>query len=374
MLGYRGVSVNALRTFASIPLCLFAAYAQNPVNPRPSLILESKVAKVVVDLAGGSISDFHLTGLPLNPFTWDSKGDTASPRPMGHFLCLDRWGAPSTAEQRNGMPFHGEASRVLWRVLTPPAAKGDRVEATMAASLPLAGLEVTRRIHISTAAPFFVVMERVTNRNKLGRIYNMVQHPTIGPPFLDEETLVDTNAKTGFMQNSPLPNPEQPSVEWPNALNKGEPVDLRRLTKDPEPNVVSYTIADENGWVTASSASAGLLVGYIWKTEEYPWFNAWRHVEKGRPAARGLEFGTTGLHQPYPTLVKKGRIFDRPLYTYLDAGQTESRSYACFLLKIPKDYKGVERVQYANGGLQIYERGGGRQMSLNVGKLFPETE
>src|SRR5215211_1294964 len=119
--------MDTLRIFAAVPLCVFAAYAQNPVNPRPSLILESKVTKVVIDLAGGSISDFHLTDLPLNPLTWDSKGDSESPRSMGHFLCLDRWGAPSTAEQRNGMPFHGEASRVVWRVLIPPAAKGDKV-------------------------------------------------------------------------------------------------------------------------------------------------------------------------------------------------------------------------------------------------------
>ena len=47
-------------------------------------------------------------------------------------------------------------------------------------------------------------------------------------------------------------------------------------------------------------------------------------------AARGLEFGTTGLHQPYSILVAKGRIFDRPLFEYLDAGQTVARSYAAY--------------------------------------------
>jgi hypothetical protein len=119
------------------------------------------------------------------------------------------------------------------------------------------------------------------------------------------------------------------------------------------------------------------MIGYIWKTAEYPWFNAWRHVEGGRPAARGLEFGTTGLHQPFPILVKKGRIFDRPLFAFLDAGQTESRSYACFLFilfKIPKDYTGVARIRYANGRLQLFEHGGGRELSMNVGDLFAEAQ
>jgi hypothetical protein len=354
-------------------LSLFSAKSQTVINDRTALVLEGKSAKLVVDLAGGSFSDFHLTEHALNPLTWDSKGEKTAPRPMGHFLCLDRWGEPSKAEQQNGMPFHGEASRVIWRVLSQPAAKGNQIEAAMAASLPLAGLEVTRRIRLSTDASFFTVSESVTNRNKLGRLYNMVQHPTIAPPFLDEKTLVDANAGRGFMQSSPLPNPEQPAVEWPNALNKGKATDLRRLADDPAPNVVSYTIEEEHGWATASSLSGGLLIGYIWKTADYPWFNAWRHAENGRPAARGLEFGTTGLHQPFPILVKKGRIFERPLYTYLDAGETATRSYVCFLFRIPKDYQGVQKVTYAGGRLRVHERGGAaRELSMEVGDLFAD--
>ena len=270
------------------------------------------------------------------------------------------------------MPFHGEAPRVGWRVVSQPSLQGDKHIAEMSASLPLAGLDLTRRIRLSTNAAFFVITERVTNRNKLGRIYNMVQHPSIAPPFLDERTLVDANARRGFMQSSPLPNPEEPEVEWPHALNNGRPVDLRHLAGDQAPDVVSYTIDDEHGWVTASSVASGLLIGYIWKTSEYPWFNAWRDTNSGRPAARGLEFGTTGLHQPFPVLVKKGRIFDRPLYAYLDAGESEARSYACFLFRIPQDYKGVARVTYANGRLRLDEHDAGRQLTMNVGNLFAE--
>src|SRR5207248_7692877 len=65
---------------------------------------------------------------------------------------------------------------------------------------------------------------------------------TIGPPFLDENTLVDSNAGRGFMQTSPLPNPESAVVIWPHAMKNGSAVDMRRLTSDPDPNVVSYTI------------------------------------------------------------------------------------------------------------------------------------
>jgi hypothetical protein len=351
-------------------LLLVWAEPQTTVNNRPALVIEGKAAKLVMDLGGGSFSDFHLADGGVNPLTWDSKTSGTAPRMMGHFLCLDRWGAPSEAELKNGMPYHGEAPNVSWRVTVPSSTKGKHVEAEVSASLPMAGLEVRRRIRLSRDAAFFTVAEAVTNRNKLGRIYNMVQHPTIAPPFLDEKTIVDANAKRGLMQDSPLPDPEKLAVEWPHASKKGQQVDLRALTNDPDPNVVSYVIDDDYGWTTASSPTSGLLIGYIWKTSEYPWFSAWRDVAKSRPSARGLEFGTTGLHQPFPILVKKGRIFDRPLYVHLDAGQTEARSYACFLMKIPKDYKGVDKIIYERGRLRVQERGGGRELSLETGELF----
>jgi hypothetical protein len=360
--------INFRTISALVLLTPFSATPQITVNSRPAVALESKTAKLVVDLAGGSISDFRLSDLAVNPLTWDSKGKDPEPRPMGHFLCLDRWGAPSAAEEKNGMPFHGEASRVMWQVL-----KAGKSEVEMTASLPIAGLDVARRLRLSPDAALFTVVERVTNRNKLGRVYNIVQHPSIAPPFLDEKTLVDANAKRGFMQNSPMPNPEQPSVDWPRALSKGKPVDLRRLTNDSDPNVVSYVIDDEYGWTTASSPSAGLLLGYIWKTTDYPWLDIWRHTENGKSAARGLEFGTTGLHQPFPVLVKKGRIFDRPLYVFLDAGATEARSYACFLMRIPRDYRGVAELTYTGGRFRLREHGGaGRELMVQVGDLFAE--
>lgn len=350
---------------------LFAAKSQTVPDKRPTLVLEGRAATLVIDLRGGSISSFHLAGHMLNPLTWDSKGPSGDPRPMGHFLCLDRWGAPSKAEQLNGMPFHGEAAHVVWRVVAEPAIKEGTIDVELVAFLPIASLEVTRQVRLSKDASFFLVTERVTNQNKLGRIYNIVQHSTIAPPFLDEKTLVDSNAKQGFPQSSPLPNPEQAALEWPQALRNGQRVDMRRLTSDPDPNVVSYRINDEYGWATASSLSGGLLIGYMWKTTDYPWFNAWRHVEGGRPAARGLEFGTTGLHQPFPVLVRKGRIFDRPLYAYLDAGQTESRSYVGFLMRIPNDYRGVARITYAEHRLQLHEHGSApRNLALEVGDLF----
>ena len=114
------------------------------------------------------------------------------------------------------------------------------------------------------------------------------------------------------------------------------------------------------------------MIGYRWKTEEYPWLNLWRYRYQGKVAARGLEFGTTGYHQPFGKLVQTGTILDRPLFVYLDAGETVERSYAAFLLKIPADYRGVADVFVEDGRLRVVERGRNspRTLSMEVGKLF----
>ena len=86
------------------------------VDGRSALVMQSDVALLVVDLAGGSIKDFHLLEHGLNPLQWDSVSFDSTlaetptkPRSMGHFLCLDRWGPASEAEIENGMGWHGEA-------------------------------------------------------------------------------------------------------------------------------------------------------------------------------------------------------------------------------------------------------------------------
>jgi hypothetical protein len=139
------------------------------------------------------------------------------------------------------------------------------------------------------------------------------------------------------------------------------------LLDDPNPNVVSYAVGEEYGWVTAATPGKGLLIGYLWKRADYPWVSLWRDVSGGHPSARGLEFGTTGLHQPYPVLVKKGRIWERPLFEYLDAGETVARSYVGFLLRVGPEFKGVSSIQVKEGKLIVRERGEpGREIGIEA--------
>jgi hypothetical protein len=225
-----------------------------------------------------------------------------------------------------------------------------------------------RTMKLYEDAPVLMVEEEISNVNKLGRVYNIVQHPSIAPPFLDESVVVDTNAYKGYMQESPMPAPEEPVLYWPKLVYKGELADLRRLADNPDPSVVSLVFRDgvEYGWVTACNPGKGLLFGYLWKLSDYPWLNIWRNVQDGKPAARGIEFGTTGLHQPFGGLLAKGTIFDRPLYEYIDAGQTVVKSYTAFLSRIPRDYRGVGDVTFRDGRIVIQELGKDRKRDITL--------
>ena len=366
-----GVTAILMTGVCMTPYWPIISWAESGMDGRRQVALEGKVSRVSVDVAGGSIVEFRFLDQDLNPFTWNypEKGDI-KPRAMGHFICFDRWGQPSPQEAKNGMPFHGEAAQVVWKVLSEPVKRDGAVVAEMLCELPMGGMSLKRTLSLSGNSSLLTVREDITNTNKLGRVYNIVQHSTIGPEFLDESVLVDTNAKKGFAQGGAMPVPEEPILYWPKVVFNGELVDLRTLRTSPEPNVVSFVFPDslKYGWVTACNPGKGLLVGYIWDLAEYPWLNIWRHIQNGKPAARGMEFGTTGLHQPYGMLIAKGTIFGRPLFEYLDAGQTVTKSYSLFLAKVPSGFTGVGDVRYRNGNIVIREQGEGAREITVIGK------
>lgn len=84
-------------------------------------------------------------------------------------------------------------------------------------------------------------------------------------------------------------------------------------------------------------------------------------MENGSPAAFGMEFGTTGLHEPFTVLAKKGKIFDRNLYEFIDANETINKTFLAFLATIPEDFNGVDKVKLESSNLIVKERGRGNR-------------
>jgi hypothetical protein len=354
--------IRRILVFLPGVLWLVAGFAQAEDMPT----LRGRQVEMVWAPAGGALVRWRFLDDRINPLNFEitpaiERLRENEPILGGHFLCLDRWGAPSATEAMHGMPFHGEAPRIHWNIERKPQSAGKTVVAGMSATLPIAGLRVARQI-VLEAGSVAVVTERVTNTNKLGRIYNLVQHPSIAPPFLNDGTIIDSNAQRGLVQDQPVPASPDAASLWPHMPLGSANVDLRRFRGDSgkgaQHDVCSFVFAggEPNGWVTACSPTHKLLLGYAWITADYPWLNIWRYRQDGQIAARGLEFGTTGYHQPFAALVRQGRILDRPLYDYLDADETVARSYLCFLAKIPEDFEGIGELRFDAGSIRLRER------------------
>lgn len=319
--------------------------------------LENSLALLIIRLSGGAFVDFHFKDQPLNPISFQDSGNPAF---HGHFLCFDRWGLPTEAEKANGFDPHGEVNTLEWVLLEEPQKKEGKTRLTMRCKLPMGGLQLTRTVELDKNQPVFRVIEEIKNLNKYGRIFNIVQHVTIAPPFLDQETLIDNNTERGFEDRlDGTIDQDNVVFKWPEANHKGKIISLRQFQN--EWPLVSSFVFNQNtryGWVTACNPTKRLMLGYVWETKDYPWINFWRSMKDGKPSAYGMEFGTTGLHEPYPVLAKRGKIFDQNIFAFIDADEVISKSYTAFLARIPDNYQGVADIIVHETSIVVKEKNG----------------
>ncbi len=332
--------------------------------------LDNGKARMDLKLNGGTITEFSLNAVDVNPI-----------HEYGHFICFDRWGPSSPEDLALGIPFHGEASKVKWTLHQEAVARTGYHFTEMSCFLPIVKLGMNRKIYLDANSSVFKVVEEIVNHNDAPKVFNLVQHPTIGAPFLDQTTIVDTKVDSGFSQAGTLPPTPEEVLKWPDAVVDGDSTDLRYLAGDHtwDAAVVSFTQDedDQYGWVTAVNPSLNLMVGYLWDTSEYPWLNLWFNLRNNKPFARGLEFGSTGLHQPWPTVLEMDSILGKKLYEELDVDEKVTKSYYAFLSEIPSDYKGVESVSISGEVIKVEEYGAHPDRSIELeiaGILAAETE
>jgi hypothetical protein len=329
--------------------------------------LENNKTILTIDLFGGAITDFHLKNSDTNPLSFafakeqmpaNNKGGAPY---QGHFLCLGRWGEPSSGEIIAGLPNHGQFANILWNTKERKQINILEMEATAL----LEGLSLKRKIILGKHDPVYIVSEVVQNINPLGRLYNIVQHPTLAAPFLDETTLIDCNASTGFDQAF-YKQINSNTIHWPFAKdNMQNEIDLRR-SLTPYNAVFSFVVKDDDGygWITAYSPRYNLLFGYTWKRSDYPWIHLWQHYTDGIIQYRGIEFGTAGIHQPFNEILNSSPIlFGEKTYAFIDAGELVSKNYFSFIYETESGFEGVENIKIINEQIQIK---GKKDESINL--------
>lgn len=323
--------------------------------------LENDSCLVTVDLHGGAFTSFILKGRDVNPLNFAFTNEqmpvnNRSGAPyQGHFLCAGRWGPPSAGEVRAGIPDHGEIANISWEKIAQHTRSLE-----MRATAHEEGLQVSRAVIISSQNPVIRVSETLTNIHRLGRLYNVVQHPTLSAPFLTDATVVDTNAITGFDQAFYRTAGER-CFSWPFVRDNSDVVfDLHTPVRCYN-SVYSFIVDRESryGWITAYSPEHRMVLGYLWDRADYPWVHLWQHWESGVLKYRGIEFGTAGIHQPFDVTIETAwTLFGEKTCRYIDAGNSVSASYFSFVCPVDVPVKGVKSVHRKAGSIEVHFRTG----------------
>jgi hypothetical protein len=68
-----------------------------------------------------------------------------------------------------------------------------------------------------------------------------------------------------------------------------------------------------------------LVIGYIFKRDEYPWLQNWGNFPENGKFARGLEFSTQPYDESRRLAAAKSGMFDAPTYRWLPAKSNHPR-------------------------------------------------
>lgn len=173
-----------LITLALVVFYHLHLYGQSTPS-KDTYTLSNDKLRIEVNLNNSSIKSVVQKANPaLNPLSWKVTkqqmpvNNRAGEPFMGHFLCTNRWGSPSSSEMAVGIPHNGEVNTVRWEVVKSSSSAVSSQNVSLNEHL-----KVTRQIKLEANAEKFTVTESFENTSALDRVWNVVQHPTIGPPF-----------------------------------------------------------------------------------------------------------------------------------------------------------------------------------------------
>jgi hypothetical protein len=314
---------------------------------RRSAVLENSNLRITVLQEGGHIAEIFHKRAGVNPL-WSPPWPTIEPSTfareheatygtgsearllagiMGHNLCLDIFGPPSDDEAHAGLTVHGEGSIVPYEL----TAAGETLVAR--ASLPIAGLEFSRRIILRDDT--LMIRETVANVSGRDRPIGWTQHVTLGPPFLELGTTQFRASATRskvFEATFGADDYLKPAqvFDWPMAPRRdGGAADLRVLGDTPRSSAYTAHLMDQQStaYFVAFTPRFELAFGYVWKPSDFPWLGIWEENRSrlnppwnGRTLARGLEFGVSPMPETREAMVARGVLFGVPCFRRVPAG------------------------------------------------------
>ena len=371
----------------AVLLCFCAAvtaFAQQRTvfEDRPALVLANDKVELTVITEGGAMAQIVLAAdkekiNPLwNPYWIARQAGLKPPANLyrGHFVCIDGFGPVSPEERAAGLPMHGEAYLLPWK-LQSQQKTGGTLSAAFSVSLPIAQEAFTRTFHVVDGENIVWIDSTVTSLLGFDRPVFWGEHATISAPFLEPgKVAVDMPASRSKTKAYPTQANSQRQLQsfvdfaWPMApTTDGQQFDVRTAPMKPNSLDHTTTLLDPSrrlAYVTALHLDKRLLIGWVFRRDEFPWVQTWLSNPGPARMTRGLEFSTQPFDLTRAEVLKNGPLFDSPVLRILPAKSTLTSSFLMFYTSVPDGFRKVDDVQLAGGKLVIEDRANRKTVTL----------
>jgi len=298
---------------------------------------------------------------------------------MGHFICVDGFGDVSPEEQAAGLPGHGEAHRGPFEVKFYNK-DGPTTVLTLATKLPLTQELFSRTVRLVDGENVVYVESELESLLAFDRPVFWAEHATIGSPFLEPGvTVVDMSARraktrpyTESEKEGGLPHilPSDKEFTWPDAPGlHTRKIDVRIAPAEPNSGDHTTCLMDPARklvFITALHPGKRLLLGYLFKPQEYPWSQSWMFYPKNKKLARGMEFATQPFDVPRREAVQLNSLFGAPTFRWLPARSKIESRFLMFYTHTPEGFRKVDDVRLENGQIIIEDHKTHQQVTLRA--------
>ncbi len=344
--------------------------------------IENESVRVTVTIEGGHVAEIYHKDKAVNPLwtpPWPSIEPSTYDRVrnpeygssdeahllsgiMGHNICLDTFGKPSTEEFLAGIPVHGEGPVVTYSVRSGPNM------ISMKAILPKAQLEFSREISVFKNSELIHFRECVENLSYMDRPIAWTQHVTMGPPFLElgrtQFHVPVTRSKVIDEDFSGGRGAQKIGAEFEGLLcprKDGGVIDLGVCSSEPVSSGFTMHLIDprlEQAFFMAWSPTTKVLFGYIWRRADFPWVCRWEenHFRSDPPwnsqtVTCAMEFGVSPMLESRRQMIARGSLFGIPVFRWVPAKSRLHTDYLAFVTaadSMPRSVQwlGGEAVQF----------------------------
>jgi hypothetical protein len=122
-------------------------------------------------------------------------------------------------------------------------------------------------------------------------------------------------------------------------------------------------------FVTAFHTEKRLLLGYVFRREEYSWTQLWEFYPDKEKLARGLEFAAQPFDLPRREVIQTNSMFGTPTYRWLPAKSKIGSAFLMFYTRTPEGFTKVDDVLFEAGKIMIEDRASGKKIILAASQV-----